>query len=178
VVPLLQNEPDKHRLAEDLFHAVRLSTSAALQRGLGRTHLQLTRWARRISVMCNAISVSVDYAELRARTHEFLPYLGLRSYFVSVYDTPGDSSQARLLVSSDAGSAEPPRAGKVFRGRELVPPELGAVEGAGRSFSVLPLLDRRAMIGHVLFEYTAQNAFTCGAIADALSIAVRNFPRS
>ena len=178
VVPLLQNEPDKHRLAEDLFHAVRLSTSAALQRSLGRTHLQLTRWARRISVMCNAISVSVDYAELRARTHEFLPYLGLRSYFVSVYDTPGDSSEARLLVSSDAGSAEPPRAGKAFRGRELVPPDLGPAEGAGRSFSVLPLLDRRAMIGHVLFEYTAQNAFTCGAIADALSIAIRNFPRS
>lgn len=174
LVPLLHGEPDKHRLAEDLFHAVRLSTSAALQRGLGRAHLELTRWGRRMSVVCNAISAAADYAELRARTREFLPTLGLRSYFICVYDTPGDASQARLVASS--GPAELGLEGKAFRGRELLPPEFATAEGTGSVFAVLPLPGRRALLGHVLFEYTAQHAFTCGAISEAIGIALRNFP--
>jgi sigma-B regulation protein RsbU (phosphoserine phosphatase) len=175
VVPLTQSEPDKHRLAEDLFHAVRLSTSAALQRGLGRAHLELTRWARRISVVCNAISAAADYSELRAILRELLPTLGLRSYFICVYDTPGDASQARLLVSSAAGTSELSLEGKAFRGRELLPPELASAGGTGRAFAVLPLISQRALLGHVLFEYTAQHAFTCGAVSEAIGIAIRNF---
>jgi sigma-B regulation protein RsbU (phosphoserine phosphatase) len=178
MVPLLQAEPEKHRLAEDLFHAVRLATSAALQRGLGRAHLELKRWARGASVVCNAIAAAADYGELRARTHALLPQLGLHSYFVSVYDTPGDASRARLLVSSEAGSAEPRLSSTVFRGRELLPPELAAVDGSGRPFAVLPLLGQTALIGHVLFEYTAQHPFTCGAVSEAISIAIRNFSGS
>jgi hypothetical protein len=45
----------------------------------------------------------------------------------------------------------------------------------GRSFAVLPISSQSAVLGHVLFEYTAQHAFTCGAIADAIGIAVRHF---
>ena len=177
IVPLVLSEPEKHRLAEDLFHATRHSTSAALQRGLGRAHLLLMRWARRISMICNAISASKDCAELRARTRELLPQLGLRHYFICIYDVPGDSSQARLVASSDApgGVALTPRP---FRGRELLPPELATVEGPGVSFAVLPLLGVDAVIGHVLLEYTAQHAFTCGAVSEAFSIALRNFPRA
>jgi phosphoserine phosphatase RsbU/P len=176
MVPLVHSEPDKHRFAEDLFHAVRLSTSAALQRGLGRAHLELTRWARRISVVCNALSAASDYAELRVRTRELLPTLGLRSYFICVYDTPGDASQARLLVSSGNGAADSPLEGKSFRGRDLLPPELATAEGTGRAFAVLPLVVSHAILGHVLFEYTAQHAFTCGALSEAIGIAIRNFP--
>ncbi|MEO8180539.1 MAG: substrate-binding domain-containing protein [Deltaproteobacteria bacterium] len=175
MVPLVQSEPDKHRLVEDLLHAMRLFTSAALQRGLGRAHLELTRWARRISVVCNAISASADYAELRTRTRALLPSLGLRGYFICVYDTPGDASRARLLVSSEPVSTEPALAAKVFRGRELLPPELATAEGDGRAFVVLPLLGLRAILGHMLFEYTAQHAFTCGPLSEAIGIAIRNF---
>jgi sigma-B regulation protein RsbU (phosphoserine phosphatase) len=175
IVPLLQTEPVKHRLAEDLFHAVRLSVSAAMQRGLGRAHLTLLRWARRIAVVCNAISAARDYAELRARTRELLPQLGYRSYFVCVYDTPDDSSQARLVVSSEPTGADLALNGRVFRGRELLPPELTTADGMGGAFAVLPLLGARAVLGHVLFEYTAQHAFTCGAVSEAIGLAVRNF---
>lgn len=171
VVPLLQGESDKQRFAEDLFHAVRLSTSAAQQRGFGRAHLELTRWARRISSVCNSLSACADYAELRARASELLPQLGLRDYFVAVYDTPDDPNQARLLLSSESGLL-----GRVFRGRELLPPEIASVEGVGRSYAVLPLLGRRALLGHILIEYTAQHAFTCGAISEAIGIAIRNLP--
>lgn len=178
LVPLLQSEPAKHRLAEDLFHAVRLSNSAALQRGLGRAHLLQMRWGRRISVICNSIAASKDPAELRHRIRELLPQLGLRSYFVCTYDTPGDSSQARVVLSSESAGPASPLAGRPFRGRELLPPELATVEGIGRSFAVLPLLGVHAVIGHILFEYTAQHAFTCGAVSEAISIAVRNLPCS
>jgi len=175
MVPLVQSEPDKHQLIEDLFHTVRLSTSAALQRGLGRAHLELKRWARQIAGVCNTLSAAEDYAELRSRTRELLPQLGLRSFFVSVYDTPGDSSQARLMVSSDPASAEPGPTSKTFRGRELLPPELATVEGLGRSFAVLPLIGRGSLLGHVLLEYTAKHAFTCGAISEAIGLAIGNF---
>lgn len=175
IVPMLLTEPDKHRLAEDLFHAVRLSTSAALQRGLGRAHLTLVRWARTISAVCNAISATKDYAELRARLRELLPQLGFRSFFVCVYDTPGDASQARVLVSSNPTAGDSALASRVFRGRDLLPPELETVEGVGHSFAVLPLLGQHAVIGHVLFEYTSQHAFTCGAISESIGIALRNF---
>jgi sigma-B regulation protein RsbU (phosphoserine phosphatase) len=175
MVPLVQSEPDKHQLVEDLFHAVRLSTSAALQRGLGRTHLELKRWAHRIAAVCNTISAAEDYAELRSRTRELLPQLGLRSFFVSVYDTPGDASQARLMLSSDPASPEPGPTSKTFRGRELLPPELATVEGVGRSFAVLPLIGRGALLGHVLFEYTAKHAFTCGSVSEAIGVAIGNF---
>jgi sigma-B regulation protein RsbU (phosphoserine phosphatase) len=175
IVPLLHVEPDKHHLAEDLFHAVRLSISASLQRGLGRAHLTLLRWARRIAVVCNAIAAARDYAELRARAREMLPQLGYRNYFVCVYDTPGDSSQARLMVSSEPTGADLALAGCVFRGRELLPSALTTTDGIGQAFAVLPLLGAHAVIGHVLFEYTAQHAFTCGAISEAISLALRNF---
>jgi DNA-binding LacI/PurR family transcriptional regulator len=177
LVPLLQAEPEKHRLAEDLFHAVRLSVSAALQRRFGRAHLALMRWARRISVICNSIALSKDHAELRARSLELLPQLGLRHYFVCLYDVPGDSSRARVVASSDAsGSAA--LGERAFRGRDLLPAALATVDGAGRSFAVLPLLGLDAVIGHVLLEYTAQHAFTCGAVSEAFSIALRNLPRA
>ena len=176
IVPLVQNEPDKHRLAEDLFHATRLSTSAALQRGLGRAHLSLIRWARRISVICNSIAASKDQAQLRARTRELLPQLGLRHYFVCLYDVPGDAGQARLFMSSDVPGAVA-SAARPFRARELLPAELATAEGAGGSFAVLPLLSVDTVIGHVLLEYTAQHAFTCGAVSEALSIALRTLLR-
>jgi hypothetical protein len=51
------------------------------------------------------------------------------------------------------------------------------VAGAGRSFAVLPILGQRLVLGHVLFEYTSQHAFTCGALSDAIGIAIRHFPR-
>jgi phosphoserine phosphatase RsbU/P len=175
IVPLLHTEPDKHGLAEDLFHAVRLSVSAALQRGLGRAHLTLLHWARRISVVCNTIAAAKDYADLRARTRETLPQLGYRGYFVCVYDTPGDASQARLVVSSALTGADLALTGRVFRGRELLPPGLTTVDGIGNAFAVLPLLGARAVLGHVLFEYTAQHAFTCGPVSEAMGLAVRNF---
>jgi len=174
IVPLLQSEPDKHRLAEDLFHAMRLSTSAALQRGLGRAHLELKRLARQMSIVCNAISGASDYIDLRARLREHLPPLGVRSYFICVYDTPGDAAQARLVLSSESG-AEPGSTPRPFRGRDLLPPELANAEGTGKSFAVLPLVGQRDLIGHVLFEYTAQHAFTCGALSEAIGIAIRNF---
>ncbi len=175
IVPMLQTEPDKHRLVEDLFHAVRLSTSSALQRGLGRAHLTLVRWARTIAAVCNSISAAKDYAELRARTRELLPQLGFRSFFVCVYDTPGDASQARVLVSSNPTVGDAALASRVFRGRDLLPPELATVEGIGHSFAVLPLLSQHAVLGHVLFEYTSQHAFTCGALSESMGIALRNF---
>jgi DNA-binding LacI/PurR family transcriptional regulator len=177
IVPLVSGEPDKHRLAEDLFHATRLSTSGALQRGLGRSHITLMRWARRISSICNSIAASKDYAELRSRTRELLPQLGLRHYFICVYDVPGDSSQARLVACSDAAGASA-LLGRPFRGRELLPAELATAEGPGVSFAVLPLLGVQAVIGHVLLEYTARHAFTCGSVSEAFSIALRNFPRT
>jgi hypothetical protein len=173
LVPLLNSEPEKHRLAEELFHAVRLSTSAALQRGMGRAHLELERWARRIAVVCNAISAATDYDELRLRTRQLLPELGLRSFFVCVYEAPGDASRARLMVSSEQAGVE--LTNRVFRGRELLPPELATADGVGRSFAVLPIESQTAVLGHVLFEYTSQHAFTCGAIAEAIGIAIRNF---
>jgi hypothetical protein len=174
IVPLALNEPDKHRLAEDLFHATRLSTSAALQRGLGRSHLTLMRWARRISMICNSIAASKDLADLRARTRELLPQLGLRHYFICMYDVPGDPSQARVVASSEAPGAAAV-GGRPFRGRELLPAELATVEGPGVSFAVLPLLGVHAVIGHVLLEYTSQHAFTCGAVSEAFSIALRGY---
>ncbi|HVZ37239.1 MAG TPA: substrate-binding domain-containing protein, partial [Polyangiaceae bacterium] len=173
LVPLLNSEPEKHRLAEELFHAVRLSTSAALQRGLGRAHLELKRWARRIAAVCNSISAAPDSGELRNRMRQLLPELGLRSFFVCVYEQAGDASRARLMVSSEQLSAE--TANRVFRGRELLPPELATADGVGRSFAVLTIESHSAVLGHILFEYTAQHAFTCGAIAEAVGIAVRNF---
>ena len=177
IVPMVQGEPDKHRLAEDMFHATRLSTSGAIQRGLGRSHLTLMRWARRIPAICNSIGASKDCAELRARGRQLLPRLGLRHYFACLYDEPGDPSQARLVACSDAPGAAA-LLGRPFRGRELLPAELATVEGPGVSFAVLPLLGVHAVIGHMLFEYTAQHAFTCGAVSEAFSIALRNFPRT
>jgi DNA-binding LacI/PurR family transcriptional regulator len=174
MVPLLMSEPDKHRHAEDLFHAVRLSTSAALQRGAGRAHLTLSRWARTIAVVCNALAAAVDYADLGARLRRHLPKLGLRSCFVSVYEPGGDASQARLIASCDASGAAASCEGRTFRARELLPPELANADGEGRSFAVLPLTGLSEVIGHVLFEYTAQHAFACGALAEAMSISIRN----
>jgi DNA-binding LacI/PurR family transcriptional regulator len=173
LVPLLNSEPEKHRLAEELFHAVRLSTSAALQRGLGRAHLELQRWARRIAAVCNAISAAPDQGELRERMRRLLPELGLRSFFLCVYLQPGDASRARVLVSSEHASAE--TANQVFRGRELLPPELASADGGARSFAVLPIEGHSAVLGHILFEYTARHAFTCGAVAEAVGIALRHF---
>jgi hypothetical protein len=129
-------------------------------------------------MVCNAISATRDYAELSARTRELLPQLGMRSFFVCIYDTPGDSSQARLLVSSAPSGADPALAGRAFRGRDLLPPEFATVEQGGRAFAVLPLVGPSALLGHVLFEYTAGHAFTCGAVSEAMSIALRNFPET
>lgn len=175
IVPMLQTEPDKHRLVEDLLHAVRLSTSSALQRGMGRAHLSLMRWARTISVVCNALAAARDYAELRTRARQRLPQLGFRSFFVCVYDTPGDPSRARVLVSSNPAGGDSALADRVFRGGDLLPPELASVDGTGHSFAVLPLLGEHAVLGHVLLEYTAQHAFTCGALSESIGIALRNF---
>jgi len=92
---------------------------------------------------------------------------------VCVYETPGDATRARVMVSSEHASAE--ATNRVFRGRELLPPELATADGVGRSFAVLPIESQSHVLGHILFEYTAQHAFTCGAIAEAVGIAVRNF---
>jgi hypothetical protein len=175
LAPVLQSAPDAYRLAEDLFHAVRLATSAALQRGLGRAQLELTRWARKIAGACNSLAAARDFAELGLRVRQVLPELGLSSCFVCVYDTPGDANQARLVVSTEPDATKPGTSPKAFRGRDLLPPELASMDGGGRSFAVLPLLGEDAVTGHVLLEYKAQHAFSCGVLAEALSIAVRNF---
>jgi hypothetical protein len=78
-------------------------------------------------------------------------------------------------VSSARTGAALALTGSVFRGRELLPSPITTTDGIGQVFAVLPLLSAQAVIGHVLIEYTAQHAFTCGAISEAISIAVRNF---
>ena len=178
LVPLLQSDAERYRLAEDLFHAARLSTSAFLQRGLGRANLTLTRWTQRILATCNALAASASLTELQGRAHQHLPQLGLRNYFVCMYDRAGDSSAARLVLAPDNGTTQGTVASGVFRGRELLPREVSTADADGRVFAVLPLLGTHAVIGHVLFEYTAQLAFTCGALADALGIALRRMPEA
>ncbi len=172
LVPLLHGEPERQQHAEDLFHLARLATSAAMQRGLGRAHIELTRWARTIAVVCNRLASARGLGALQERIRAHLPQLGVRRCFVVVYDNEASSQNARLVISHDASATHQDFNGKPFRRQELLP---GLFDSSGRErcFAVFPLLGASAPMGHILFEYTAQHAFSCGVLADAISVGVR-----
>jgi len=174
IVPLVQGDPSRHCHAEDLFHAVRLATSGALQRGAGRAHISLSRWARAIAVVCNALAAAESYAELSAGLSRHLPELRLRSCFVVACDLQSKGETASVVACHGGPSNAEGALGKSFRSPELLPPQLAQTSGKGRSFAILPLLDTRNVLGHVLFEYTAEHAFACGVLAEAISVAVRS----
>lgn len=173
IAPLLGAEPAKRDVAEELFHVARLITSEHARRHLERTQREVTRGSRTLALACNALSAAYNFESLRRRIKEHVPQLGVRSCFVALYNEIDSPSKARLFAAFDQAGPDPGCEGASFDATHLLPPDLIETKGPGRSFAVLPLACNMGMLGHALFEYHEKNAFACGVLSEAITIAVR-----
>lgn len=158
--------------AEDLFHQARRVVSTTIQRILARERLYLGRHTRTLSAVCGTLAMTFDYQQLAERVLSELPKLGIISAFLVTYEEPGPG-RARLLAGFDQRSQRQWREGAGFERELLLSRDLVSADRDGRSYVVAPLVWKQQSLGHLMLEFDMDHASYYGAIAEALSAALR-----
>ena len=170
LLPWLENH--QRPRAEDMFHQARRVVSSTIQRILARERLYLGRRGRTLSAVCGTLAMTFDYSTLAERALTELPKLGIVSAFLVIYDDVNPST-ARLLAGYDQRSQRQWRDDAHFEGALLLPRNLVSADRDGRSYVVAPLIWKQQSLGHLLLEFDLEHASYYGAIAEALSAALR-----
>jgi DNA-binding LacI/PurR family transcriptional regulator len=167
----LRQEPTRRDRAEEIFHAADRSIGDVVHRGLMRERFKIGRWVRELSVTCNLFAGSQSLTELRLRIERQLTALGIRNYYVVIYDNQ-DTSSAKLLVANDQRQSVVSAPGLQFDARSLLPTPMLPALGGGRAFAVVPLSRCNESLGHALFELALDHAFSLDVIADAIATGI------
>jgi phosphoserine phosphatase RsbU/P len=168
--PALAGDPVRTARAEDCWHESHLLIAQATERALARRSLAITRWARTLSEVGDALKVARDVPTLMATLAEQLPRLQIPSAYVVLFEGGRPEAGARLVLSTRGGVAAPvPEAS--FPAARLLPEGTLPAE-ARQDLIVLPLFFHDEPLGIVLLELGPREPTIYEMLRDQLSTAL------
>ncbi len=144
--------PGRTRRAENLLHQTRVLLSEIASRKSAFHYLEKETSRNDFLRFCQSLVASYDLDEILARCTAGLPTLGIRSFFLSIYDNPQDPRKASRLMAAfgDSGPISLEKGGRIFETADLLPNGL-LDEAKGFCLLLLPLYFQQEQIGMVMF---------------------------
>ncbi len=172
-------EVDQVLRAEDLWQQARVMIGEAVKRVEMRQAWQKTQQARLLTEIEGALNTTFDLAGLMDLLVEKLPYLGIPSCYLSLYENPAaPSAWARLILGyNEQGRVALAANGRRFPAQCLVPEEL-LPQTRRYNLVVEPLYFQENQLGFVVFEvgprdgdiYEVLRRELCSALQGALLV--------
>jgi DNA-binding LacI/PurR family transcriptional regulator len=140
------------RRAESLMQQARVLLSEIALRKTAFRNLEKDLSRNDFLKFCQSLVSSYDLDEILARCTAGLPTLGIRSFFLSIYDDPREPGKTSRLVAAidDSRPISLETGGRPFETVDLLPKGL-VDEAKGFRFLLLPLYFQQEQIGMVLF---------------------------
>jgi signal transduction histidine kinase len=159
--------------AEDLWHDLRLLVASLAESREVQRRLEAERWSRSLSGATAALVTAFDVASLAQAAVEQLPRLGIRGFYLSLYERPASPAApaSRLLLAYDAARGAFAPADPVFPSRALVPD--GALPERRASFVLAPLFFEEEQLGFALFEMGPREGAIYESLREQISAALK-----
>lgn len=171
LIPCLATDPEIRARADDLWHDLRLLVASAVEGREVQRRIEAERWARSLSGASEALVTAFDVGSLARAAVEQLPRLGIRSFYLSLYER-GEDATSRLLIAHDASAEVPFRSDDpLFPSRELAP--RGALPERRATFVLEPLFFRGEQLGFALFEMGPREGALYEALREQISAALK-----
>lgn len=168
---------DRHiqQRAEDLWHQARVMIGEMAQRIQAYQKWHTEEQARALRTIGQRLTTTLDIAELMNVLVQELPQLGLRSCFLSLYETPQTPAEgAKLILAyNEQQQIQLESGGDRFPTPQLVPAGL-LPQNRRYHLAAEPLFFRDEQLGFVLFEAGPQEEAICQALREILSGALKD----
>jgi signal transduction histidine kinase len=172
LAPCLTADPALRARADDVWHDLRLLVSSVVESREVQRRLEAERWARSLSGASEALVTAFDLGSLARAAVEQLPRLGIRGFYLSLYERGAQPSTSRLVIAYDEATATSFRpADPVFPSRELTPRR--ALPDRRATFVLEPLFFREEQFGFALFEMGPREGAIYEALREQISAALK-----
>jgi len=157
--------------AEELCHEARVLVGSAAERAQARKRLEVEHWSRLLRKTGEALYTSLDVPGVMHTIQEQIPRLGIKSAYLSMFESTQDNSRLSLAHDS-TGRGVDKRRGEVFPSSQLVPE--GVFDDSERqTFIVEPLFFEHDQLGFVLFEMGPQHGVVYETLRDQISSSLK-----
>ena len=149
-----------------------LVSSVAESREVQR-RIDAERWARSLSGATAALVTAFDVASLARAAVEQLPRLGIRGFYLSLYErgAPSPAATSRLVLAYDAARGPFEPRDPVFASRALAP--AGALPGRRATLVLEPLFFKEEQLGFALFEMGPREGAIYESLREQISAALK-----
>jgi len=160
--------------AQDLWEQARVMIGEMARQAQVRAQLQAEQQAQALHALDQVLATSPDRAELMDTLYERLPALGVSSCYLSLYETPNQSTEyARLVLAyNEQGRIMLDPDGRRFPSHQLVPEGL-LPQDKPYSLVVEPLSFHEQRMGFVLFGTDLQDKTMYETLRGQISSALR-----
>jgi DNA-binding LacI/PurR family transcriptional regulator/signal transduction histidine kinase len=164
--------PELAAPAEDLWHDLRLLVSNVAESREVQRRTEAERWARSLSAATAALVTAFDVASLARAAVEQLPRLGIRGFYLSLYERGASAAgTSRLVLAYDAGRGAFEPEDPVFASRALAP--AGALPDRRATFVLEPLFFKDEQLGFALFEMGPREGAIYESLREQISAALK-----
>jgi hypothetical protein len=174
--PALASDAARALRAEDAWHEAHVLVAQATERALARRSLAVTRWARTVSEVSDALAAAPDVPALMAALVEQLPRLQIPGAQVALFEGRRPESGARLVLSVRGGVVAPP--GDALYPAARLLPEGTLPLDQRQDAVVLPLFARDEPLGIACFELGPREPTLYEMLRDRLSATIAAFSPS
>jgi DNA-binding LacI/PurR family transcriptional regulator len=165
--PALASDAARALRAEDAWHEAHVLVAQATERALARRSLAVTRWARTVSEVSDALAAAPDVPALMAALVEQLPRLQIPSAQVALFEARRPESGARLVLSVRGGVVAPP-SDALYPAARLLPEGTLPLDQR-QDLIVLPLFARDEPLGIAVLELGPREPTIYEMLRDRLS---------
>jgi DNA-binding LacI/PurR family transcriptional regulator/serine phosphatase RsbU (regulator of sigma subunit) len=165
------NSPDLRQHAEELCHEARVLVGSAAERTQARKRLEVEHWSRLLRKAGEALYTSLDVAAVMHTVQEQIPRLGIKSAYLSMFESGQENSRFSLAYDSTGRGVEK-RRGEIFPSSHLVP-EGVFDDNERQTFIVEPLFFEHDQLGFVLFELGPTHGVVYETLRDQISSALK-----
>ena len=165
--------------AENLWHQARVLMVEVLQQSNMQQGIQERRNARLLQEINDSLLMTFDMAELLNLLAKLLPRLGIKSYYLNLYEKLFLNELiiqipewSRLILAYDENGRFPvPVGGQQFLSTQLIPADF-LVTNSRRDMLVMPLFVQDTQLGFGLFEMDYPDAQLFNLLRNQLSSAI------
>ena len=172
-LPVLEREPARRSLAEELWHEARAQIGSVAEREQAKKRLEVEHWAKALRKTGEALFTTLDVQSVMRAVAEQLPRLRIRSAFLALYEgEPSPEQACRLVLNFDGDRRQLPSESVVYPARQLIPP--GTLPEQRRfTYVVEPLFFEREQLGFVFFEMGPRRGVVYETLRDQIGSALK-----
>ncbi len=172
-LPVLENEPSRRSLAEELWHEARAQIGSVAERAQAQKRLDVEQWAKVLRKTGEALFTTLDVESVMRAVVEQLPRLRIRSAFLALYEGDASPEQACRLVLRYDGEQHPlAHEPVIYPARQLIP--AGTLPEHRRfTYVVEPLFFEREQLGFVFFEMGPRRGVVYETLRDQIGSALK-----